>query len=155
MQRNEASTNRKSLTKARLPHEKQRVNKDTLTSEEQKVRDLKDRAKPKIPGEIEASARGSHEWSAQPGSPLNFPDVPEFVFGPAHRRGDVFAQRHHEEPDAGISSDDDMTSALIHSKRAIHNVFRFHGRLPPKNQQPSVFFRPANKYVKRKHFTLI
>ena len=82
-------------------------------------------------------------------------DIPSYVPPVIQRRGDVFAQAHHEEPEEGFSSDDDMASALIHSKRAIHNVFRFHGRLPPKNQQPSVFFRPANKYVKRKHFTLL
>ena len=59
--------------------------------------------------------------------------------------------KEQKEAEDEYSSDDDMTSCIVSSKRALDNVFRTHGRLPPKNDQPLVFFRRANHYVPRHH----
>ena len=85
-----------------------------------------------------------------PGAPppmADYPSVPTFIFGAPQSRGAVVDQRHRKDSEEEYSSDSDLESALFHSKKTIQSVFRFGGRLPPKNQQPSVFFRKANHYA--------
>ena len=80
-------------------------------------------------------------------------NVPAFVPPDFHNRGSAVGARFAfaEKPDDEVSSDSDLASCIVHTKRALNNVFRTHGRLPPKNEQPSVFFRRANHYVPRHH----
>ena len=56
-------------------------------------------------------------------------NVPAFVPEPPRGRGDVFALRNREDEEEEFPSDDDLTSCIVKSKRALNNVFRTHGRL--------------------------